>query len=395
VSQRLVARSPDLKRLQYEGYDLKVIGGTHLLVRQIPYVNAARQVQRGALVSVLTLHQDCTTKPGDHVTYLIGERPCDANGNPLTNIIVGDAPQHLAPGVDIHFTFSSKPTHGRGYADYHDKITTYAKMLLQEARVIDPTVTPRVYPVIESDESDPVFKYFDSASSRAGIDAINPKLAMQNVAIVGLGGTGSYILDFLAKTPVRNIHLFDDDRFLQHNAFRSPGAVAVEDMRADLRKVTHFQEVYSRLRHNVIAHPCRITRVNAAELRTMDFVFLCLDSGEEKDAVMAELESANVSFIDVGMGVHQANGALHGILRVTTSTPNRRDHVRDNGRVSFAPAAGDNEYARSIQVAELNALNAALAVVKWKKLCGFYSDLYSEHHSTYVIETGKLARYDQ
>jgi hypothetical protein len=33
----------------------------------------------------------------------------------------------------------------------------------------------------------------------------------------------------------------------------------------------------------------------------------------------------------------------------------------------------------------LNALNAALAVIKWKKLMGFYQDLDFEHHCTYTI----------
>lgn len=130
-------------------------------------------------------------------------------------------------------------------------------------------------------------------------------------------------------------------------------------------------------------------------LSEMQFVFLCLDSGEHKDAIIASLESAGVPFIDVGMGVHERDGALVGILRVTTSTPAKREHVRGNQRVSLAPAQGDNDYSRNIQVADLNALNAVMAVIKWKKLCGFYHDLGTEHHSTYVIETGRLTREDR
>ena len=68
------------------------------------------------------------------------------------------------------------------------------------------------------------------------------------MAIVGLGGTGSYILDFLAKTPVQHIHLFDGDRFLQHNAFRSPGAPSLEELQEELSKVGWFQRIYSRMR---------------------------------------------------------------------------------------------------------------------------------------------------
>jgi hypothetical protein len=395
VSRKLVARSPDLKRLQDEGYDLKVTKtGGHLLVSQVPYLNASRQIKRGVLVSVLETHEDRTRKPDDHTVWFIGERPCDASGAPL-GFIISEAPENLAEGVTAQYRFSTKPTHGRGYADYHDKVATYVKILSHAAQAVDPNVNANMFPVIEADEDDPVFKYFDSASSRAGIDGLSPKLALSKIAIVGVGGTGGYVLDLVAKTSVREIHLFDDDFFLQHNAFRSPGAVAFEELKPGVRKVEHFQALYSKLRHGVIAHPYRITASNVGELSEMKFVFLCLDSGEIKDAIMTALESAGTSFIDVGMGIQRHDGALHGILRVTTSTPQKRDHVRGNNRVSFAPTTVENEYNRNIQVADLNALNATLAVVKWKKLCGFYHDLEHEHHSTYMIETSKLSREDQ
>jgi tRNA A37 threonylcarbamoyladenosine dehydratase len=47
------------------------------------------------------------------------------------------------------------------------------------------------------------------AASRAGITAISARLSMFRIAIVGLGGTGSYVLDLVAKSAVREIHLFD------------------------------------------------------------------------------------------------------------------------------------------------------------------------------------------
>ena len=34
----------------------------------------------------------------------------------------------------------------------------------------------------------------------------------------------------------------------------------------------------------------------------------------------------------------------------------------------------------------MNALNAALAVIKWKKLFGFYRDLENEHFSAYTLD---------
>ena len=52
---------------------------------------------------------------------------------------------------------------------------------------------------------------------------------MKKVVIVGLGGTGGYLLDLLAKTPIEEIHLYDDDIFGTHNAFRAPGAASLDD----------------------------------------------------------------------------------------------------------------------------------------------------------------------
>jgi hypothetical protein len=393
LSQKLVDRSPDLKCLRDEGFDLKVVG-THVLLGSIPYVNGAKEVKRGVLVSTLEFAQNNVKKPDEHTVWFAGEQPCDKEGVPLS-IIHSALRATPVEGVEVHFMFSTKPRDGKGYPDYYAKMTTYAKILMHQAQAIDPSVKAQVFPIIaaDADEESP-FKYFDTSSSRAGIAGLSSKLAMARIAIVGLGGTGSYILDFIAKTPVREIHLFDDDDFSQHNAFRCPGALGIEDLKPGMKKVEYYRDLYTRLRHGVVAHPYRIDLVNGDELRQMQFVFLCLDSGELKDPIMRTLEDAGIPFIDVGMGVQMRDGALSGILRATTSTPAKRDHVRGNHRISFAPALGPNDYSRNIQVADLNALNAALAVIKWKKLFGFYHDLMQEHHSTYVLETSKVGRED-
>ena len=79
-----------------------------------------------------------------------------------------------------------------------------------------------------------------SASSRAGIVEFAKRLEQERIAIVGLGGTGSYVLDLLAKTRIGEIHLFDGDDLLSHNAFRSPGAVSVEELNTRPKKVDYY-----------------------------------------------------------------------------------------------------------------------------------------------------------
>ena len=63
-------------------------------------------------------------------------------------------------------------------------------------------------------------------------------------------------------------------------------------------------------------------------------------------------------------------------------------------RVSLVDANDHDEYHQNIQLADLNALNGALAVVRWKKHCGFYHDLDHEHHSTYVIDGNQIVNED-
>lgn len=393
MSQQLISHSPDLKQLRDEGYDIEVTSG-HLLVKQVPYVTPERKVKRGTLVTPLgDVAGDRTRPPGDHTSYFAGETPCNADGSEFGHIIEKQT-KVLAEGLEVNFRFSSKPI-GGSYPDFHAKMTTYANMLSSQARRIDPNITAQTFPVIQTTEEESVFNYLDTASSRAGIVSISEKLEkLGKVAIVGLGGTGSYILDLVAKTPVKEIHLFDGDRFISHNAFRSPGAPSIEELRQAPLKVNFFRDLYSRMRRKVIAHEYYVDASNLTELREMDFVFLAFDGDVKKQLVDCLIE-AGVPFVDVGLGVYEAQGYLAGILRVTTATKEKHDHIATKSRIPFAEAGVADAYGTNIQVADLNALNAALAVIKWKKLFGFYADFEHEHYSAYTIDGNHLLNEDR
>ena len=204
MSQQLISRSRDLRRLRDDGYDIE-IRSSHLLVKGVPYVNSAGQIKYGTLVSELTLAGDVTTTPGTHVAYFAGGHPCDKNGAELHKIKHGSARQVLAPGLEVDHSFSSKPLSGR-YEDYYEKVTTYVAIISSPARALDPDVTAQTYPVVEPEQGESVFNYIDTASSRAGIGAVTRKLEQDRVAIVGLGGTGSYVLEVLLRLRGRSFH---------------------------------------------------------------------------------------------------------------------------------------------------------------------------------------------
>ncbi len=366
MSQQLISRSPDLKKLQDEGYDVE-IRSDYLLIKDVPYVNANKEVVRGILVSNLTLAGDVTATPDTHVVMFAGAYPCDKDGTELEKIR-HESRQQLAENLTIQHSFSSKPV--GGYKDYYEKMTTYVAIFLGHAQAIEPNATAQTFPVITAQEDEAVFQYIDTASSRAGINMANKKLALAKVAIIGLGGTGSYVLDLVAKTPVTEIHLFDGDALLSHNAFRSPGAASVEALQPKPKKVAYSKDLYSKMHRGIVDYGYYIDTSNADELQGTDFVFVCIDAGDAKKWIVESLEKFGVPFIDVGMGVELVEDSLRGILRVTTSTTERRQYFRQ--RVSLADAGHNADYHHNIQIADLNALNAALAVIKWKKLSGFY-----------------------
>lgn len=392
MSRQRISLSPDLIRLQEEGYEV-AIRYDHLVVTGVPYVNSRGEIRLGTLISDMSMAGDVTTTPQNHVAMFCGEYPCDKHGKPLEKLrhTTGDNP--IGPGLVVNHSFSRKPT--GGYTDYHHKMTTYVSLLSNHAKAIDPSVTAQTRRVIENDDPESPFVYLDTASGRAGVSAVSRKLELSRVAIFGVGGTGGYVLDLVAKTPVKEIAIFDGDVFLQHNAFRAPGAPSIEELKAQPQKVDYLKGIYSKMHRGIVAHDFYIDETTVQQVGTFDFAFICMDPGTPKRLLVEYLERNGLPFTDVGMGVELIDDMLTGMLRVTTSTPAKRDHVREKKRISFADAGIDNLYAKNIQIADLNALNAALAVIKWKKMFGFYADLEHEHNALYLISGNTLLNGDE
>lgn len=392
MSRRPISLSPDLALLLEEGYEV-TIRYDHLVITSVPYVNSKREVRMGTLVSDLSMAGDVTVVPQNHVALFAGEYPCDSEGRPLEKLRHTTGDQVIGPGLVTNHSFSRKPP--EGYRDYHHKMTTYVSLLSKHAKEIDPTVSAQTRRVVENEDAESPFNYVDTATGRAGISSVSRKLELASVAIFGLGGTGSYILDLVSKTPVGRIDIYDGDVFLQHNAFRAPGAASLDELRARPKKVDYLKAIYGDMHRGIVAHDHYIDEESVEALGVYDFAFICMDPGTPKRLLVEHLERSDVPFIDVGLGVELIDDGLTGMARVTTSTPAMRDHVRDKNRVSFADPGGEKLYDKNIQIADLNALNAALAVIRWKKHFGFYKDLEGEHNALYLLSGNDIINGDQ
>lgn len=392
MSQLQISRSPDLSRLRADGYNISVEGG-YLVMRDVPYVTPSKQISR---CTIADLYNDASGRPNDHTMWMCGEKPSDANGEALIRYLAGDGPlQHHPIGTSLvaqwHLSIKmiDEARQHIPDIDYYSKFIRYVHKLSAPVRVLGGTETACTFPPVLPDvEENLVFKYHDTATIRADIVPISRKLEGQRVAIVGVGGTGSYILDLVAKTPIAEIHLYDPDTFLQHNAFRAPGAASIEDLGRKPPKVAYLAETYSKIRTGIVPHAEGITAGNVHELASMNFVFISADPGEHKRQAMNVLVEANVPFIDCGMGLYVIDGSIAGQVRLTTATGAKTNHL--DRHIKLNQVGVLNEYAHNIQVAELNALNAALAVVRWKKHLGFYNDLEHEHQSTYTVDGNAL-----
>lgn len=351
-------------------------------MKRVPYVTKDVDIRYGVLISTLAIAGDATTKPDSHTVWFVGGMPHDQSGHSLGPKLEAGGRQDLDHGLSADFLFSRK----RDYSNYYEKMTTYERFISRYAQMIDARVTAKTFEISEAEDRDSPFNYVDAASSRSGIVVATRKLELNSVAIVGLGGTGSYILDLVSKTPVKEIHLFDGDRLGQHNAFRAPGAPSIETLRERPQKASYFKDIYSVMHRHIIAHDY-VDESTCGELRPMDFVFVSVDSGNSRRFVTEKLTEFGVPFIDVGMGIHEKDASLFGALRVMLATCQNRD------KIQLPLAAGDvgDIYSRNIQVADLNALNAALAVIRWKKFLGFYSDLGKEHSTYYQTTSNTLS----
>lgn len=388
MSQQLINLSPDLARLRDTGYEIEVCGG-YLIAHRIPYINPRREIAYGKLITALVLNGNVTARPNDHVIQFMGEHPCNKDGSIIMQI------QHAAPntklfdGLVMNYSFSNKPQ--GGYANYFDKVNTYAELISSPARSLNPSVTAKTFKAVPNKNEHSVFNYIDTNATRAHIIRANAKFNGQNVGIIGLGGTGAYILDMVAKTPVAEIHLFDGDVFHQHNAFRCPGAPPLSCFDSQPKKVEYLKNIYGNMHRGIHAQGLFVTEENIQLLKQLNFVFLCVDSNRVRGVIINYLLEQKIPFIDVGLGVNLVEDQLIGTLRSTLVTPNQSDHIEKRiGKVDME----DNEYATNIQIADLNSLNAMLAVIKWKKWTGFYQDLKEEHHTTYSINTAQLLHED-
>ncbi|MCZ0953848.1 MAG: ThiF family adenylyltransferase [Rhodospirillaceae bacterium] len=246
------------------------------------------------------------------------------------------------------------------------------------------------------------FKIPNTFEARAALGPVQDRIRDQRVAIIGLGGTGAYLLDLIAKTPVPEIHLLDGDKVGWHTFMRAPGAPTAEEIEAVRKsapiKVKYYDAKYDSLRKGIYAHAMRIESASAivefTALHPVDFAFVCIDQRMDSDSprqdhVYAGLSEAGIPFIDSGVSITLEGDAVRGA--VTTSYYAAGSEEWKVG-IPNAKVEGDLPGYRNVQLPEVNALAASLAVTEWRRRTEqFVSESNSFLHK-FRLETPRIVK---
>lgn len=390
--QKLVNHNDDIKRLVDKGYAVS-FDSNYLVVRDIPYLNNQGQLQIGAIVSKMVFIDNERVTQEDHQIFFAGSVPHNIDGVQIPNL--GGGPTQLALSnacndIVVQRSFSNKPRSTGKYNDFFDKIESYVGIISGPA-VGFHNANPYTFRLVDVVHAS-VFKYHDTLTSRAEITDLSAKFKDDIVAIIGLGGTGAYVLDYLIKTPVREIWAFDPDLFHVHNAFRSPGRLDSSELNKTKAEV--YRSRYDDFRNGISIIPKFIDSSSIDELQNVTFAFVCVDKGSSRSSIFDLLISKGIPFIDVGMGLNRKNNSLNGMIRTTFYDIANASSVRKMKWAEEYENQND-QYRNNIQIGELNALNASLAVIKYKQIRGFYFNEATLINTLFEIGDMKIVGEDQ
>ena len=296
----------------------------------------------------------------------------NADGNVIGNHIGGDG--KTWSNISIKKGGQASPEED---GSAKDLIHRYAKQIVG-------AVSAAGYSEITSLAKQGPFKIPNTFEARAALGPVQDRIREQRIAIIGLGGTGAYVLDLIAKTPVPEIHLLDADHVEWHTFMRAPGAPTTDEIeslrRNPLTKVAYYHSKCASLREGIFAHTVRIdsSSMFAQFLSThpVNFAFVCIDQQKDSDSprqdvVYAALSEMEIPFIDSGVSISLEDRIVRGA--VTTSFYGAGSMAWKDA-IPNARVEGNVPGYRNVQLPEVNALAASLAVMEWRRRTEQYVD---------------------
>ena len=275
----------------------------------------------------------------------------------------------------------------------HDLLHRYAKQIIgavSQAGYSEPAALAIPNP----------FHIPNTFEARAAIAPVQDRIRGQRIAIIGLGGTGAYLLDLIAKTPESEIHLLDCDCVDWHTFKRAPGAPTAEDIElvraGSLLKVDYYHSKYAAFRDGIHPHPVKVDSPQMfAEFLSdhpIDYAFVCIDQltdgdSARQDDVYRAVTEAGVPFIDSGVSITLENCAVRGAV-TTSSYDAGSDAWKD--AIPNARLEGGAPGYRNVQLPEVNAAATTFAVMEWRRRTGQYVSESRSFYQKFRLEKGRI-----
>src|SRR6185437_2437962 len=340
----LVNHNSFIRDLDESGYAVDFVGG-YFVIYGLPYLDNEGRLQYGDWASPLDLVGAVIGPPKEnHQAWWRGSRPHDQSKREL-RLGGGVGRVTIAPDFTTNYSFSFKLQDNganRSYHSFEEKVQTYLDTITAPARAAFPGTTPLRGIQIKAAAQGSPLRFPDTMSSRYHMNDISSLLRGKKVAIIGLGGTGSYILDFIARTHLELIALFDDDKVHVHTIFRFPGFIP--DAIGSL-KVHALARQYGQWHSGIEAVPERIADANIERLGSFDFVFVAVDDGPARRYIVDWLSVKGIPFVDCGMGLTRSLVGLTGFVRITGTDRAAYEKHRGSGQLPIENAKED-EYRK-------------------------------------------------
>jgi len=359
------------------GFDVKVESGVISVIR-VPCLLANEVVD---YCSIEKSFDPTNMKPNDKIGSAVHAvkiktnvehdgRVYHADGSPIESYIDGDG--KTWSNISIK----------KGSQDCPEEDESARDLIHRYAKQIVGAVSAAGYSEPASLSIKHPFNIPNTFESRAAIGPVQDRVRDQRIAIIGLGGTGSYILDIIAKTPVSEIHLLDFDDINWHNLMRAPGAPTTEEIKSFKKefpsKINYHYSKYSSLRKGIQKHTIRVddspTFSKLLSDHKISYAFVCIDQlansdSPRQDVVYCTLSAAGIPFIDSGISITLDNQTIGGAVTISSYKGGSMEWKNiPNARVE-----GNIPGYRNVQLPEVNALAASLAVMEWRRCTGQYA----------------------
>ena len=254
-----------------------------------------------------------------------------------------------------HCTLSRK-VHGSQYEDAWHALSTYIRLvygLFSGERDIESMQVP----------SRPYVFEIHGDKTREAIEWRHC-LAQERVAVIGLGGIGAWIADFVVKADAKEVHAWDYDCIEPKNLLRMPGGV--KPCWIDKPKAYWFQRTYSLIHKDIHGHNVKVLADNVHEVvEGVSFAFVVVDRSNYRTMICKALANAKIPFVVAGLSPKREDNRARIYIRVVTGYTDV-DSWEDAVPISDT---GQDDYG-TVDLPDVYAMAASWAIQAWRKMRG-------------------------